>query len=160
MKNAREEDDVKWMRLALREAERADEKEEVPVGAVFVSDGKVISRAHNQCELLNDPTAHAEMIGITQACEALSSQRLTGVTLYVSKEPCVMCAGALVHARIDRLVVGARDEKAGACGSVLQIICNEKLNHRVPVTFDVLVEESRALLQDFFRRRRPGGHGE
>lgn len=147
-------DDEKWMRMALKEAAAAGTNDEVPVGAVFVHQGKVIARARNQCELLTDPTAHAEMIGITQACSALGVQRLVGVELYVSKEPCVMCAGALVAARIDRLILGARDEKAGACGSVLQVISNSKLNHRVEITRGVLEDECRALLQEFFRGKR------
>ena len=152
--------DVKWMRIAMKEAERAGAEDEVPVGAVFVFEGRVIGRARNQCELLKDPTAHAEMIGLTQACAALASQRLTGVEVFVTKEPCAMCAGALVHARVDRLVVGARDEKAGACGSVLQVVANERLNHRVPVTFGVLGDESRELLQVFFRKKRAGGEAD
>jgi len=150
-------DDVRWMLLALREAKKAGGEDEVPVGAVFLAAGKVIARSRNQCVLLNDPTAHAEMIGITQACAALSSSRLLGVTVYVTKEPCVMCAGALVHARVERLVVGTRDEKAGACGTVLQVIADKRLNHRVPVRFGVLEEECRTLLQNFFRAKRPGG---
>jgi tRNA(adenine34) deaminase len=152
-----EENDVKWMRLALNEALKAGTEDEVPVGAVFVFEGRVIGRSRNQCGLLKDPTAHAEMIGLTQACDALESQRLTGVDVFVTKEPCAMCAGALVHARVNRLIVGARDEKAGACGTVLQVIANPKLNHRVPVTFDVLGEESGELLKEFFRRKRTAG---
>jgi tRNA(adenine34) deaminase len=132
------------------------EEEEVPVGAVFVFKGKLIARARNQCELLKDATAHAEMIGITQACTALASSRLIGVDVYVTKEPCSMCAGALVHSRVNRLVVGARDEKAGACGTVLQVVANERLNHRVPVLFGVLEEDCRGLLQEFFQLRREG----
>ncbi len=142
------------MRLAIKEAEAAEENDEVPVGAVFVLDGKLIARARNQCELLNDPTAHAEMIALTQACAAIGSQRLIGVDVFVTKEPCVMCAGALVHARVGRVVIGTKDDKAGACGTVLQVIANEKLNHRVPVTFGLLEEECRDLLQRFFKKRR------
>jgi len=151
-----EEGDKKWMRAAVKEAEAAARDDEIPVGAVFVFEEKIIARAHNQCESLLDPTAHAEMIGLTQACAALSSQRLVGVEAFVTKEPCVMCAGALVHARVDRLVVGARDEKAGACGTVLDVISNRKLNHRVPVEFGILENECRELLQDFFRMKRNG----
>ena len=149
-----ERDDEKWMRLAINEALAASSNDEVPVGAVFVHQGKVIARSHNQCELLTDPTAHAEMVGITEACAALEVQRLVGVELFVTKEPCVMCAGALVAARIDRVVFGARDEKAGACGSVLQLISNSKLNHRMLITSGVLEEECRALLQEFFQGKR------
>ena len=147
--------DETWMRLALREAEAAAEEGEIPVGAVFVFEGRPIARTRNQCEMLCDPTAHAEMVGITQACAALECQRLVGVTVYVTKEPCPMCAGALVHARVDRLVIGVLDEKAGACGSVLQVAANERLNHRVAIDSGVLASDSRSLLQDFFRRRRP-----
>lgn len=150
------ESEQRWMRLAINEARAAAEDDEVPVGAVFVLGGRLIARARNQCELLKDPTAHAEMIALTQACAALSSQRLIGVDVFVTKEPCVMCAGALVHARVRRVVIGARDEKAGACGTVLQVIANEKLNHRVPVTFGLLEEECRDLLQEFFRKKREG----
>lgn len=142
------------MRLALQEAERARDADEVPVGAVFVHGEKVIARARNQCEMLKDPTAHAELIGITQACEWMGSGRLNEVEIFVTKEPCVMCAGALVHARMARLIIGAPDIKAGACGSVLQIVQNPRLNHAIPTTFGVLEEESRRLLQDFFRSRR------
>jgi len=147
-------EEQRWMRLAIKEAEAAEENDEVPVGAVFVLDGKLIARARNQCELLNDPTAHAEMIALTQACAAIGSQRLIGVDVFVTKEPCVMCAGALVHARVGRVVIGTKDDKAGACGTVLQVIANEKLNHRVPVTFGLLEEECRDLLQRFFKKRR------
>jgi tRNA(adenine34) deaminase len=151
-----EEDDIKWMSAALKEAERAGEEDEVPVGAVFVFEGRIIARARNQCELLKDPTAHAEMVGITQACAALSSQRLVGVEAYVTKEPCVMCAGALVHARVSRLVIGAKDEKAGACGTVLQVVANSRLNHQVSLRWGVLGDPCRALLQSFFRAKRKG----
>jgi len=151
------ENDERWMRLAIKEAEAAEENDEVPVGAVLVSEGKLLVRARNQCELLKDPTAHAEMIALTQACAALSSQRLNGVDVFVTKEPCVMCAGALVHARVSRVIIGARDEKAGACGTVLQVIANDKLNHRVPVTFGLFEEECRALLQRFFLKKRGSG---
>ena len=142
------------MRLALAEARQALEADEVPVGAVAVADGRLIGRAHNQRELLRDPTAHAEMLALTQAAEALGRWRLTGVTLYVTLEPCAMCAGAMVLARIGRLVYGARDPKAGAVVSLYQLLSDERLNHRVPSDGGVLAEECGALLQEFFRKRR------
>lgn len=148
------ERDERFMRMALQEAEKARDGDEVPVGAVFVHQDKVIARSRNQCEMLHDPTAHAELIGITKTCEWLGSSRLTDVEIFVTKEPCVMCAGALVHARVARLVIGAPDIKAGACGTVLQIVQHPRLNHAIPTTFGVLEEECRRLLQDFFRSRR------
>ncbi len=146
--------DEDWMALALHEAIAAFEDDEVPVGVAVVHDGKLLTRAYNQCERLKDPTAHAEMLAITQAVEALGVQRLTGATFYVTKEPCTMCAGALVHARIRRLVIGAPDVKVGACGTVLDVIGHPALNHRIEVAWSVREQESRELLQEFFRRRR------
>ena len=143
-----------YMRLALKEAEVARDEDEVPVGAVIIHDGRIIGKAHNQRERLRDPTAHAEMIAITQAAASLDRWRLTGATLYVTLEPCPMCAGALVLARIDRLVYGATDPKAGACGSLYDIVTDGRLNHRLDVISGVLEEECRSLLQDFFRGRR------
>jgi tRNA(adenine34) deaminase len=142
------------MTQALVEAGYAAEEGEVPIGCVIVHEGRIIGRAHNQRERLNDPTAHAEMIAITQAAEALGRWRLTGCAVYVTLEPCAMCAGALVLARIDRLVFGARDEKAGACGTLYNIVQDPRLNHRIQVTEGVGVEPAVALLRDFFRRRR------
>jgi tRNA(adenine34) deaminase len=147
-------DDEQYMRLALREAVLAMEHDEVPVGAVLVRGGRVIGRAHNMRETLHDPTAHAEMIAITQAAEAMEAWRLAGVTAYVTLEPCCMCAGALVLARVERLVYGAADPKAGACGTLHNIVQDDRLNHRVEVAAGVLADESRALLQDFFRKKR------
>lgn len=149
--------DERFMEIALKEAEIAAQNEEIPVGAVYVFEDRIIAKARNQCEMLVDPTAHAELIGLTQACAHLGVQRLTEVELFVTKEPCVMCAGALVHARIGRLVIGAADIKAGACGSVLDVVGHPRLNHKIPTIFGVLEEESRALLQDFFRARRKKG---
>jgi len=146
--------DERFMREALKEAGYAFEDGEVPVGAVIVHQGRVIGRAHNQGECLKDPTAHAEMIAITQAAAALDRWRLTGCTLYVTLEPCTMCAGAIVLARIDRLVYGAADPKAGACGSLMNIVQDPRLNHRVEVIGGVLAEESSALLREFFHQRR------
>ena len=142
------------MNQALVEAGYALEEDEVPIGCVIVHEGRIIGRAHNQRERLHDPTAHAEMIAITQAAEALGRWRLTGCTVYVTLEPCPMCAGALVLARIDRLVFGPRDEKAGACGTLYNIAADDRLNHRIEVTSGVLAAEATELLQDFFRRRR------
>jgi len=147
-------DDSFYMTEALKEARLAAEENEVPVGCVIVHEGRIVGRAHNQRERLNDPTAHAEMIAITQASAALESWRLTGCTAYVTLEPCPMCAGALVLARIERLVFGARDEKAGACGTLCNIVQDDRLNHRVDITEGVLADEAARLLTDFFRRRR------
>lgn len=146
--------DEKYMRLALAEARSALEHDDVPIGAVIVRNGAVIARAHNQRELLQDPTAHAEIIALTQAGAALGSWRLAGCAMYVTLEPCVMCAGALVLARLERLVYGAADPKAGACASLYRILEDERLNHRVPVLAGVLAGECGDLLREFFRARR------
>jgi len=142
------------MLAALREAERALDEDEVPVGAIVVSKGRVIGKAHNQREKLRDPTAHAEILALTQAADALSSWRLDDATMYVTLEPCPMCAGALVNARMGRLVYGTRDPKAGAVGSLYDIPRDERLNHRVPVTEGVLAEPCGAILKEFFRLKR------
>lgn len=141
------------MTEALKEARKALESDEVPVGAVIVHKGKIIGRAHNQIKLLKDPTAHAEMIAITQAAAYLGNERLLDATMYATIEPCVMCAGALVLARVKRLVFGARDPKTGAFGSVLDIN-KKKLNHRVLVTRGVCEEECADLLKEFFKKKR------
>jgi tRNA(adenine34) deaminase len=143
-----------YMRLALQQARKALEDDEVPVGAVIIHDGHVIGRAHNQRERLQDPTAHAEMIAITQAAEYLHNWRLTGTTMYVTLEPCAMCAGALVLGRVDRLVYGATDPKAGACGSVLDLVRDTRLNHRLEVIAGVLAQECGDLLREFFEAKR------
>jgi tRNA(adenine34) deaminase len=150
--------DERWMREALREAKRAYAEGETPVGAVVVHEGRIIGRGHNQTERLNDPTAHAEMIAITAAASALGSWRLLDCTLYVSVEPCVMCAGACVLARIPRLVFGTRDPKFGALCSLFKIGADERLNHTLEVQEGVLRDEASALMQSFFkkRRKRPG----
>ncbi len=148
-------DDAHFMGLALREAERALDADEVPVGAIVIdASRRVIGKAHNQRETLRDPTAHAEMIAITQAAAALESWRLDGATLYVTLEPCPMCAGALVNARLGRLVFGARDPKAGACGSLYDIVRDARLNHRLPVVEGVRAEECGEILRAFFRKKR------
>jgi tRNA(adenine34) deaminase len=146
--------DEAHMRMALAEARAALAHEDVPVGAIAVLDGRVIGRAHNQRELLGDPTAHAEMIALTQAAEAVGHWRLDGVTLFVTLEPCAMCAGAMVLARIARLVYGADDPKTGAVRSLYQLLDDERLNHQVPSLGGVLADECGQLLRDFFRQRR------
>jgi tRNA(adenine34) deaminase len=143
-----------YMSEALREARKAAQEDEVPVGCVIVQDRKIIARGHNQVERLNDPTAHAEMIAITSAASYLGSKWLNGVSIYVTIEPCSMCAGAFVLARIKRLIYGADDPKTGACGSVVNIINNNRLNHRIKVKKGVLEQESSSLLKDFFKKKR------
>lgn len=142
------------MELALQQARLAPLLGEVPIGAVLVHQNEVIAAAHNYRELSQDPTAHAEMIVIRQTAEQLKTWRLTDTTLYVTLEPCPMCAGAIVQARIARLVFGAWDPKAGACGSILNIPAERRFNHRVQVVGGLLEQESRALLQEFFRAKR------
>ena len=142
------------MRLAIREAEKAFEAEEVPVGTVIVHQKKIIGRAFNQIKLLKDPTAHAEMLAITQACEALQSERLPMATVYVTLESCPMCVGAMILARVERLVFGAREKKTGACGSVVNLVADAKWNHRFKIEEGLLEFESAALLQEFFKKKR------
>ena len=142
-----------YMEEALKEATKALDKDEVPVGAVIVHDGKIIARAHNQIKLLKDPTAHAEMIAITQAAAHLSNERLIDTVMYVTVEPCSMCAGALVLARVKRLVYGAADPKTGACGSIMDITRDKRLNHRLEVVAGVRKEDCASLLQEFFRKK-------
>jgi tRNA(adenine34) deaminase len=146
--------DRRWMRLALMEAERAFEAGEVPVGAVVVKGGQVVGRGHNQVERLADPTAHAEMLAISAACQTLGTKLLTGCTLYVTLEPCPMCAGALVWARLDRLVFGALDEKAGAASTLYDIPGDRRLNHQIETVSGVEAEAAADLLRTFFRARR------
>jgi len=147
-------DDDAGMRAALREARESLARDEVPVGCVVVHDGTIVGRGHNQVESLQDATAHAEVLAIGAASNALGSWRLADCTLYVTLEPCAMCAGAIVLARLGRLVYGAADPKAGACGSVLDVIGEKRLNHSVPVTHGVLEAECGELLRQFFRRKR------
>ena len=146
--------EIHYMREALKEARKAFEKDDVPVWAVIVSEGRIIARAHNQVELLKDPTAHAEMIAITQAAAALGSKWLTDCAVYVTIEPCSMCAGALVLSRIKNIFFGAKDPKTGACGSVVNLVNHKKLNHRIMVRSGVLKEESSSLLKEFFKKKR------
>ena len=145
------------MRVALAEARLAFEEGEVPVGAVIVHEERAIALAHNQREMLRDPTAHAEMIAITQAAEALGSWRLLDCTLYVTLEPCPMCAGAIVQARLPRVVYGATDPKAGACQTLYQILTDPRLNHQSTVLGGVLAEDCRSILQEFFAQQRALG---
>jgi tRNA(adenine34) deaminase len=145
---------VRYMRLALEEARRALRFAEVPVGAVIVQDGRVIASAHNQRETLKDPTAHAEMLAITQAAAARNDWRLEECELYVTLEPCPMCAGALVAGRVARVVYGAADAKGGACGSLYNLCVDPRMNHEVDVVPGVLAEECAQLLTAFFAARR------
>jgi tRNA(adenine34) deaminase len=146
--------DEHFMRLALREAERAAEHDDVPIGAVIVRDGEVIGAAGNERELRGDPTAHAELLVMREASSRLGGWRIPDSVLYVTLEPCAMCAGAIVLARVPRVVFGAADPKAGAAGSVLDVLSEPRLNHRPEVTSGVLAEESAALLSAFFAARR------
>jgi tRNA(adenine34) deaminase len=149
--------DEHWMRLAFDQAERAFEAGEVPVGAVIVQGTNIVAEAHNQRETLNDPTAHAEMIALTQAAESLGSWRLIDCTLYVTLEPCPMCAGAIVQARVPRVVYATADPKAGACHSLYEITSDPRLNHQALVTAGVMQTECRQILQDFFAKQRALG---
>jgi len=146
--------DETFMREALRLAEKARAADEVPIGAVVVREGKIISRAYNQVELLKDATAHAEMLALTAAEAALGDWRLTDCDLYVTKEPCPMCAGAIVHTRIRRVIFGCRDTRAGAAGTVMNLLGHASLNHHSQITSDVLENECGAILQEFFRKKR------
>jgi tRNA(adenine34) deaminase len=152
-------EDERWMEYALREAEQAFKRKEVPVGVVIVHQSRIIGRGYNQIETLNDPTAHAEMIAITAATAHQNSRRLEDCTLYVTLEPCAMCAGAIVLARIPRLVYGGTDPKAGACGTLYNIVQDDRLNHRVQVVPGILAERSSALLKKFFVKVRTNGLG-
>jgi tRNA(adenine34) deaminase len=146
--------DEYFMRLALREAERATAHEDVPIGAVIVRDGEVVAATHNERELRQDPTAHAEMIALREAARLAGTWRILDAALYVTLEPCAMCAGAIVLARIARLVYGARDPKAGACGSVLNVLAEPRLNHRPELAAGLMAHESAELLSGFFGSRR------
>jgi len=143
-----------FMRLAIREAERAAEHDDVPIGAVVVRDGEVIAAGHNERELRQDPTAHAEILALREAARALGVWRVLDSVLYVTLEPCAMCAGAIVLARVPRVVYGCADPKAGAAGSVLDVLAEPRLNHRPDVAGGLLADECAALLTDFFASRR------
>ena len=144
----------KWMRHALAEANLALKKNEVPIGAVVVYEDKIIGRGHNQVESLNDPTAHAEIIAIGAASNFLNSWRLSGASIYVTIEPCAMCAGAIVLSRLDRLIFGAKDSKAGACSSLYNIVQDIRLNHQVEIIPYILEQECREILAAFFEKIR------
>lgn len=147
-------DDASWMELALEQAALAASAGEVPVGALVIKDGEIIGRGHNRNLLDDDPTAHAEIVALRQAAARLGNHRLTGCVMVATIEPCSMCAGALIHARIARLVYGASDPKAGAAGSLLQVINHPGLNHRMEVTAGVLAGKCSEVLQAFFRQKR------
>lgn len=142
------------MQKAFLLAEQAYEEKEVPVGALIVKDDRIIGKGYNQTERLKDATAHAEMLAISAACSTLESKYLEGCTLYVTLEPCAMCAGALVWSKIDRIVFGATDSKAGACGSIFNIAANRKLNHRIEIIQGIMEEDCEWLLKHFFEQRR------
>ena len=153
--NRQETDHSYFMKVALQQAKKAYDTEEVPVGAVVVFEGRVIARAYNQVELLKDATAHAELLVLTAAQSALGDRRLGGCTLYVTKEPCPMCAGAIVQARLDRVVFGCPDRHTGACGGWINLLdSNPPLNHSCEIVTKVLEQESVQLLQSFFRKAR------
>ncbi len=146
--------DLDAMQAALAEARAAADAGEVPIGAIAIHNGEIIARGQNSVIRTSDPTAHAEIVALRAAARALGNYRLTGITLYVTLEPCAMCAGAMIHARIDRLVYGAPDPKAGAAGSVLEVLNHLRLNHQMQVEQGILAEESAELLRSFFRERR------
>jgi tRNA(adenine34) deaminase len=148
--------DERFMTQALNEAHRAYKADEVPVGCVIVHDSLIIGRGYNRTESLQDPTAHAEMLAITAAAEHLGSWRLSGCTVYCTLEPCAMCSGALVLARVDRLVFGAADPKFGACGSIFNIVQDPRLNHRMALSIGILGDDCAAIMQDFFKKKRKG----
>lgn len=146
--------DTSYMKEALKEAQKAHDKDEVPIGCVIVHNGRIIARAHNQIETLRDPTAHAEMIAITCASASLGTKWLKDCYVYVTIEPCLMCAGALVLARIKRLIFGIRDPKSGAFGSVHDILKSERLNHRFKVTSGILEPDCSLIISEFFKKKR------
>ena len=153
------QDDERFMRMALEEAAVAAEEGEVPIGAVVVCDGEAVARAHNRRETDHDPSAHAEFSAMVAASRALGRWRLTGCTVYVTLEPCLMCAGLMVNARVSRCVYGASDPKAGALGTLYDLSCDPRLNHEFPVTPGVLADECAELLREFFRVRRAARRG-
>jgi tRNA(adenine34) deaminase len=152
--------DRRFMAAAINQAEIAGENGDVPVGAVIVFENKIIAKGYNQRHQLGDPTAHAEIIALTAAAEHIGNWRLNGCTIYVTLEPCCMCAGACVLARLDRLVFGCDDPKAGACGSLYNIVQDKRLNHRIETTKGVMAEDCSRILQDFFRAKRGRSNGE
>ena len=145
---------IKFMKEALKEAQKSYKKEEIPVGAIIVKDGKIIAKRHNLKETKTDPTKHAEIIAIQKACKKLQTWRLTGCTMYVTLEPCSMCAGSLIQSRLDKVVIGTMDEKTGACGSVLNLLADYKFNHTVQIETGIMQEECKKILQQFFKELR------
>ena len=150
----------RWMRQALGEAEQAAEEGEVPVGCVIVAEGRIIGRGHNRVEALQDPTAHAEMLALTAATSTIGSWRLEGAEVYVTVEPCLMCVGALLLARVETIFFGPHEPKFGACGSIIDAPAVSGWNHKLRVVGGILAEESASLLRGFFRKKRGGGRGE
>lgn len=148
------DENIKFMKEALKEAKKSYQKDEIPVGAVIVKAGKIIARGHNIKETKTDPTKHAEIIAIQKASKKLQTWRLSGCTMYVTLEPCSMCAGSLIQARIDKVVIGTMDEKTGACGSVLNLLSDYKFNHTVQVETGIMQEECKTILQQFFKELR------
>ncbi|MFT7667622.1 MAG: tRNA(adenine34) deaminase [Planctomycetota bacterium] len=149
-------DDLRFMRLAFEEARAAGDLDEVPIGAIIVLDGEIIGRGHNQTRTLIDPTAHAEILAIRHAAQTMGVQRLVGATCYSTLEPCFMCAGALSHARMGRVVWATRDPKFGGCASLGAVLSDERLNHQATITEGVLADESAELLRTFFKSKRGG----
>jgi tRNA(adenine34) deaminase len=154
------DDHSRYMQYALREAERALDAGEVPVGCVIIHDARIIGKAHNQRETLQDPTAHAEILAITQAAQALGSWRLEGARLYVTLEPCPMCAGAIINARIPEVYFGAHDPKAGVCGTLMNLLEDRRFNHRPAVHPGLMAEQCGGILTEFFRSIRRTGRQE
>ena len=148
------DENIKFMKEALKEAKKSYQKDEIPVGAVIVKEGKIIARGHNIKETKTDPTKHAEIIAIQKASKKLQTWRLSGCTMYVTLEPCSMCAGSLIQARIDKVVIGTMDEKTGACGSVLNLLSDDKFNHTVQIETGIMQEECKTILQQFFKELR------
>ena len=147
-------DHVKWMKAAFREAEKAFEQDEVPIGAVVVRNGQIIGRGYNQCESLIDPTAHAEIIAITSAANTIKDWRLKDCQLYVTKEPCPMCAGALINARINMVIFGMYDEKEGCCGSLYQLCRDNRFKHQLTVKGGIMEDACTLIIQEFFKKQR------
>jgi tRNA(adenine34) deaminase len=152
--NSTDEIDAHWMRISLEEARRAFENDEVPVGACVVHEGQLIGKGYNLNKRLRDPTAHAEMIALSAAASTLGQRFLNGAILYVTLEPCLMCCGAIILARLERIVFGARDPKSGAVVSLYKVLSDDRLNHRVPFREGVRAPEAKKLLVDFFKRKR------
>ena len=147
-------DHVKWMKAAFREAEKAFEQDEVPIGAVVVQNGQIIGRGYNQCESLIDPTAHAEIIAITSASNTIKDWRFKDCQLYVTKEPCPMCAGALINARINMVIFGMYDEKEGCCGSLYQLCRDNRFKHQLTVKGGIMEDACTLIIQEFFKKQR------